>query len=46
MLLYQTVESHTLELLKKLSHENFLSEARLVGGTALALQYGHRISID
>lgn len=46
MLLYQTVESHTLELLKKLSHESFLSEARLVGGTALALQYGHRISID
>ena len=38
--------SHTLELLKKLTNEEFLSKARLVGGTALALQYGHRISID
>lgn len=31
---------------KKLTNEEFLSKARLVGGTALALQYGHRISID
>lgn len=46
MLSYQTVNSHTLELLKKLTNEEFLSKARLVGGTALALQYGHRISID
>lgn len=46
MLSYQTVESHTLELLRKLSKEAFLSEARLVGGTALALQYGHRNSVD
>lgn len=46
MLSYKTVEPHTLELLKKLIQEPFLSEARLVGGTALALQYGHRMSVD
>lgn len=46
MLSYHTVEPHTLELLKRLSGKDFLSESRLVGGTALALQYGHRMSID
>ena len=46
MLSYHTVEPHTLELLKRLSSKDFLSEARLVGGTALALQYGHRMSVD
>lgn len=46
MLSYKTVEPNTLELLKKLIKEDFLKESRLVGGTALALQYGHRMSID
>jgi len=46
MLSYKTVEPNTLELLKRLSQEPFLAETRLVGGTALALQYGHRMSID
>lgn len=46
MLSYKTVESNTLELLKKLTQEPFLAKTRLVGGTALALQYGHRMSID
>lgn len=46
MLSYHTVDPHTLELLKELSNQDFLSEARLVGGTALALQYGHRMSVD
>ena len=46
MLSYHTVEPHTLELLKELSNQDFLSEARLVGGTALALQYEHRMSVD
>lgn len=46
MLSYKTVEPHTLELLKRLTQEDLLSEARLVGGTSLALQYGHRMSID
>lgn len=46
MLSYKTIEPHTLELLKRLIQEPFLSKARLVGGTALALQYGHRMSVD
>ena len=46
MLSYQTVEPHTLELLRKLMAHPLLSSTRLVGGTALALQYGHRMSID
>ena len=46
MLSYHTVEPHTLELLKLLSGKDFLAESRLVGGTALALQYGHRMSVD
>ena len=46
MLSYQTVEAHTLELLKKLMTEPLLTGMRLVGGTSLALQYGHRNSID
>lgn len=46
MLSYKTVEPNTLELLRKLTQEPFLKEARLVGGTALALQYGHRMSVD
>lgn len=46
MLSYHTVEPHTLELLKQLSGKDFLAESRLVGGTALALQYGHRMSVD
>ena len=46
MLSYQTVESHTLDLLKGLMSEPLFVSLRLVGGTALALQYGHRSSID
>lgn len=46
MLSYQTVEPHTLELLKELSAVPEFSALRLVGGTSLALQYGHRTSID
>lgn len=46
MLSYATVEPHTLELLRKLMQEPLLENMRLVGGTALALQYGHRISVD
>ena len=43
---YDTVEEKTLELLKSIQAIPELSELRLVGGTALALQIGHRISID
>lgn len=44
MLSYCTVEPNTLELLKALMQEPDFSKMRLVGGTALALQYGHRKS--
>ena len=46
MLSYKTVESHTLELLKSLMAEPLFASLRLVGGTSLALQYGHRSSVD
>lgn len=46
MLSYQTIHPNTLELLKSLTKEPLFSELRLVGGTSLALQYGHRNSID
>lgn len=46
MLYLETVESSTLELLKKLQWLPVLEQTRLVGGTALALQLGHRKSID
>lgn len=46
MLSFQTVVPHTLELLTELMDVPLFSEMRLVGGTALALQYGHRQSVD
>ena len=46
MLFYDTIESSTLELLKELQAIPHFENVRLVGGTSLALQYGHRISID
>ncbi len=46
MLHFETVDEGTLVLLKKLQSLAILSEMRLVGGTSLALQIGHRKSID
>ena len=46
MLSIQTIQPDTLELLKRLASQPELAKTRLVGGTALALQYGHRQSID
>lgn len=46
MLQYHTVDKPTLELLKKLQQTELFSQLRLVGGTSLALQIGHRTSID
>lgn len=46
MLHYETVDEGTLGLLKQLQSLSILSEMRLVGGTSLALQIGHRKSID
>ncbi len=46
MLQTRTVEPRTLELLKQLMLLPILDSFFLVGGTALALQLGHRKSID
>lgn len=46
MLHTQTVRPELLELLKKLMNEPLFKDFNLVGGTALALQIGHRNSID
>ena len=46
MLQEQTVKASTLELLKRLMADSALKDFYLVGGTALALQIGHRISVD
>ena len=46
MLSFQTIKPDTLELLKRLMAEPLFGQTRLVGGTALALQFGHRSSID
>ena len=46
MLFYNTINAKTLSLLKRVQNLPELAETRLVGGTALALQLGHRISVD
>ena len=46
MLQEQTIQATTLELLKTLMADTVLTDFYLVGGTALALQIGHRISVD
>jgi hypothetical protein len=46
MLHTQTVEPSTLGLLKSLQSKEYLSGFNLVGGTALALYMGHRVSLD
>lgn len=46
MLHLATIESKTLDLLKSLQALPIFANTRLVGDTALALQLGHRKSID
>ena len=46
MLHKETISSQTLELLIRLQQKTYLKGFYLVGGTALALQLGHRTSID
>lgn len=46
MLHLETIEPATLDLLKRLQTLPVFAETRLVGGTALALQLGHRVSVD
>jgi Nucleotidyl transferase AbiEii toxin, Type IV TA system len=46
MLHYETVEPDTLSVLNNLLELPELQDFALVGGTALSLLYGHRISVD
>lgn len=46
MLQLDAVAPRTLDILKQLSLQPCLQNFRLVGGTSLALQIGHRISYD
>lgn len=46
MLYFSTIEPATLELLRNISRRDIFKNCRLVGGTSLALQLGHRKSID
>ncbi len=46
MLYKNTIENSTLELLKELQGDKKLYDFQLAGGTSLALQIGHRKSID
>lgn len=46
MLHYEVLHPDALGLLKRLTADPLFADYRLVGGTALALQIGHRTSID
>ena len=46
MLKKETVSPSLLEVLEVLMAMNTIKDHRLVGGTALSLQIGHRISVD
>jgi hypothetical protein len=46
MLRTQTVEKRTLDLIKRLMSDPTFHDFNLVGGTALALKIGHRLSVD
>jgi hypothetical protein len=46
MFFKEAIEPSTLELLKELQAENVLKDFNLAGGTSLAMQIGHRQSMD
>jgi hypothetical protein len=46
MLRKETVSEPTLDLLKTLMQDDLFRDFFLVGGTALSLRIGHRLSID
>lgn len=46
MLHLETIDAKTLQLLKQLQSFQVFNQLRLVGGTGLALQIGHRKSVD
>lgn len=43
---YNTVNPELLELIKQICDDPFFNAYRLVGGTSLSLQIGHRASVD
>ena len=45
-MLKNTVNKRLLNILRKINNDNFFKDYYLVGGTALSLQIGHRISED
>jgi hypothetical protein len=46
MLHEETVSEGTLALIRRMTQDEMLKDFTLVGGTALALQLGHRKSVD
>lgn len=46
MLHLETVSPALLKIIKAVSDEPMFQDFRLVGGTALSLQLGHRTSVD
>jgi hypothetical protein len=46
MLQFSAVEPRTLDVLRRLMQDQALKDFHLAGGTALALYYGHRFSVD
>ena len=46
MLHFETIAPETLALLRRIQSHPAFAETRLVGGTALALHLGHRVSVD
>ena len=46
MLQFNAVPGATLDVLKKIMQQPWIADFNLVGGTALALYWGHRTSID
>lgn len=46
MLHKETVDPSTLELIQRICRDPLFNNFHLVGGTALALQLGHRKSVD
>lgn len=45
-LYYHTVSPQLLDIIKRICNNVAFEKFRLCGGTALALQIGHRISVD
>jgi hypothetical protein len=46
MLCSRSISADTLDTLRRIQAQAELKDTRLVGGTALALQLGHRLSVD